>query len=125
MDISRGRIHYLRHGGKEYPVGGASSSLPTLRAYFTRVEDGRLRVVGGSSYHMVAELSPTPSALSCFPLSASEDPKSPHYSDITQIYFKKEYKPVWFTWDDLSRHVESDRTLDVPQAKQDSELKIR
>ncbi len=120
MDIPWGRIHFLRHGGKEYPLGGGSSSLPTPRACFTRVDDGRLRVVGGSSYHMVVELSPTPRALSCFPLSASEDPKNPHYSDITEIYARKEYKPVWFTWDDLSQHVESDRTLDVPQVRQDS-----
>jgi acyl-homoserine-lactone acylase len=119
MDIPWGKIHYLRHGGKEYPLAGGSSSLPTPRACFTRVEKGRLRVVGGSSYHMVVELSPTTRALSCFPLSASEDPKSPHYSDITEVYARKEYKPVWFTWDDLSQHVESDRTLDVPQVRQD------
>ncbi len=114
LDIPWGKIHYLKHGGKEYPLGGGSSSLPTPRACFTRVEEGRLRVVGGSSYHMVVELSPIPRALSCFPLSASEDPDSPHFSDITEIYARKEYKPVWFTWDDLSPHIESDRTLDVP-----------
>lgn len=116
-DIPWGKIHYMKHGGKEYPIGGGSSSLPTPRACFTRVEEGRLRVVGGSSYHMVVEMSPTPRALSCFPLSASEDPESPHYTDITEIYAKKEYKPVWFTWDELARHVESDTTLDVPGQK--------
>ncbi len=119
VDIPWGKIHYLMHGGKEYPVGGGSSSLPTPRACFTRVEEGRLRVVGGSSYHMVVELSPTPRALSCFPLSASEDPDSPHYSDITKVYARKEYKPVWFTWDELSRHIESDMTLEVPQIQRD------
>ena len=117
VDIPWGKIHYMKHGGKEYPIGGGSSSLPTPRACFTRVEEGRLRVVGGSSYHMVVEMSPTPRALSCFPLSASEDPESPHYTDITEIYAKKEYKPVWFTWDELARHVESDTTLDVPGQK--------
>jgi acyl-homoserine-lactone acylase len=121
MDIPWGKIHYLKHGGREYPLGGGSSSLPTPRACFTRVEGGRLRVVGGSSYHMVVELSPTPRALSCFPLSASEDPDSPHYSDITEVYARKEYKPIWFTWDDLSQHIESDRTLDVPHIQQDGE----
>ena len=119
MDILWGKIHYLRHGGREYPLGGGSSSLPTPRACFTRVDEGRLRVVGGSSYHMVVEMSPIPRALSCFPLSASEDPNSPHYSDITEIYARKEYKPVWFTWEDLSQHIESDRTLDVPRIQQD------
>jgi acyl-homoserine-lactone acylase len=114
MDIPWGKIHYLKHGGKVYPLGGGSSSLPTPRACFTRVVEGRLQVVGGSSYHMVVEMSPNPKALSCFPLSASEDPKSPHYSDITEIYARKEYKPVWFTWNDLSDHIESDVTLDVP-----------
>ncbi len=125
MDIPWGRIHYLKHGGREYPLSGGSSSLPVTRACFTRVEDGRLRVVGGSSYHMVVELSPIPKALSCFPLSASEDPESSHYSDITEIYARKEYKPVWFTWENLSQHIESDTTLDVPvirpaQNQQDS-----
>ena len=118
MDIPWGKIHYLKHGGREYPLGGGSSWLPTPRACFTRVEDDRLRVVGGSSYHMVVELSPNPRALSGFPLSASEDPESPHYTDITEIYARKEYKPVWFTWDNLSRHIESEVTLDVPRTQQ-------
>jgi acyl-homoserine lactone acylase PvdQ len=91
----------MKHGGREYPLGGGSCSLPVPRACFTRVEVGRLRVVGGSSHHMVMEMSPKPSALSCFPLSASEDPESPQYTDITEIYAKKEFKPVWFTWDEL------------------------
>ncbi len=120
MDIPWGKIHYLKHGGREYPVGGGSSWLPTPRSTFTQVVDGRLQVVGGSSYHMVVELSPNPKAQSCFPLSASEDPESPHYSDITKIYARKEYKPVWFTWDDLSHHIESDITLVVPQVQQDA-----
>jgi acyl-homoserine-lactone acylase len=117
MDIPWGKIHYMKHGGKEYPLGGGSSWLPTPRACSTRIEEGRLRVVGGSSYHMVVEMSPIPRALSCFPLSASENPDSPHFSDITEVYARKEYKPVWFTWNDLSRHIESDRTLDVPRAQ--------
>jgi acyl-homoserine-lactone acylase len=117
MDIPWGKIHYLKHGDKEYPVGGGSSWLPTVRAASTRVDDGLLRVVGGSSYHMVVEMSPVPRALSCFPLSASEDPDSPHFSDVTEIYARKEYKPVWYTWDDLSQHIESDRTLDVPRIR--------
>jgi len=63
---------------------------------------------------MVVEISPTPRAKSCFPLSASEDPDSSHFNDITKVYARKEYKPVWFAWDDLSKHIESDVTLDVP-----------
>lgn len=117
MDIPWGNIHYLKHGGREYPLSGGSSSLSAIRACFTIVEGGRLRVVGGSSYHMVVELSPTPRALSCFALSASEDPKSSHYSDITELYARKKYKPVWFTWRDLSQHIESDITLAVPQVR--------
>jgi len=117
MDIPWGNIHYLKHGGREYPLSGGSSSLEAIRACFTIDDGGRLRVVGGSSYHMVVELSPTPRALSCFALSASEDPKSSHYSDITELYAKKKYKPVWFTWRDLSQHIESDITLAVPQLR--------
>jgi acyl-homoserine lactone acylase PvdQ len=118
IDIPWGKIHYLKHAGREYPLSGGSSWLQTPRACFTRVEGDRLQVVGGSSYHMVVELSPTPRALSCFPLSASEDPESPHYSDITEVYARKEYKPVWYSWDDLSKHVESDRTLDLSRVRQ-------
>jgi acyl-homoserine lactone acylase PvdQ len=117
MDIPWGKIHYLKHGRREYPLSGGSSSLSAIRACFTIEEGGRLRVVGGSSYHMVVELSPTPRALSCFALSASEDPKSSHYSDITELYASKKYKPVWFTWRDLSQHIESDITLTVPQVR--------
>jgi len=117
MDIPWGNIHYLKHGGREYSLSGGSSWLEAIRACFTIEEGGRLRVVGDSSYHMVVELSPTPRALSCFLLSASEDPKSSHYSDITEVYAGKKYKPVWFTWRDLSQHIESDITLTVPQVR--------
>jgi acyl-homoserine lactone acylase PvdQ len=64
---------------------------------------------------VVVELSPTPKALSGFPLGASEDPKNPHFSDITEVYARKEYKPVWYTWEELSQHIESDTTLDAPR----------
>ena len=117
IDILWGRIHYLKRGGREYPLSGGSSLLEAVRACFTIEEGGRHRVVGGSSYHMVVELSPPPRALSCFPLGASEDPQSSHYSDITEVYARKKYKPVWFTWRDLSQHVESDITLTVPQVR--------
>jgi len=117
MDIPWGKIHYLKHGGKEYPLSGGSSSLEAIRACFAIDEGGRLRVVGGSSYHMVVELSPTLRALSCFALSASENPKSFHYSDITELYARKKYKPVCYTWRDLSQHIESDITLAVPQVR--------
>jgi len=117
IDILWGRIHYLKRGGREYPLSGGSSLLEAVRACFTIEEGGRHRVVGGSSYHMVVELPPPPRALSCFPLGASEDPQSSHYSDITEVYARKKYKPVWFTWRDLSQHVESDITLTVPQVR--------
>ncbi len=87
------------------------------KSMFYHEEGCCLRVVGGSSYHMVVELSPTSRARSCFPLSSSEDPKSSHYRDTTELYARKKDKPVWFTWRDLLQHIESDITLAVPQVR--------
>ena len=55
----------------------------------------------GSSYLMLTQLSTPIKAWSVFPLSESNDPDSPHYSDISELYSKKIYKPAWFTREDI------------------------
>jgi acyl-homoserine lactone acylase PvdQ len=45
----------------------------------------------------------------------SEDPASPHFNDLTILYSRKQYKPVYYTWEELEDHIESDITLDVPK----------
>jgi acyl-homoserine-lactone acylase len=121
VDIPWGEVQYFRYG-KEFPMpgsGGSGGWLQTLRSagHQTLEEDGRIHVTGGSAYQYIIELSDTPRMWSAIPVGESDDPTSKHYNDLTQLFSKKKYKPVWYSWDKLSRHIESDVTISTKKRK--------
>lgn len=89
------------------PVPGASGGLVgTIFSYGTTPPPGSKRHYGtnGSGYVAVIELSPQPRALSITPYGQSGDAASPHYFDQAPLFVKGEFKPAWFTLEDVRRN---------------------
>ena len=109
-------VQYFEHGGKKYALAGSGGSggwLQTLRSAGnqTEQENGRISVTGGSAYQYIIELSEKPKMWSGMPIGQSVDPNSKHFDDLTKLFVRKKYKPVWYTWSQLSKHIESDITI--------------
>ncbi len=51
------------------------------------------------------------------PVGESEDPTSKHFNDLTQLFSNKKYKPVWYAWDKLAKHIESDVTISTKKRR--------
>ncbi len=116
VGVPWGDVQYFEYGGKKYPLAGSGGSggwLQTLRSASnqTEQEDGRISVTGGSAYQYIIELSDNPKMWSGMPVGESIDPSSKHFDDLTRLFSRKKYKPVWYTWSQLSKHIESDITI--------------
>lgn len=112
VDITWGEVQYYEHGGKKYPLDGYGGWFPVVRAIWSPPrDDGYLEAIGGSSFCMAIELSSNPRMKSSFPFGQSNDPNSPHYNDMSELFSRTKFKPVWYTWDQLKKHIESDVTL--------------
>lgn len=114
LDIPWGRILHLRHGDIEVPLSGGGGLFPIVKCAYGRMNrENRIPVIGGSSYLMVVEMSPIPKAYSCFPLGINEDQQSSHFADMTFLYSRMQYKPVYYSWEELEPNIESDEILEI------------
>ncbi|OYT29326.1 hypothetical protein B6U98_02560 [Thermoplasmatales archaeon ex4572_165] len=98
LTIPWGEIHVFQRGDKILPLSGAGHVFNSLHMSHGPIsDDGIMYCDSGSSYMMLVQLSNPVRAWSQFPLSESDDPESSHYSDISELYSRQEYKPAWFT----------------------------
>jgi len=103
--IPWGNIHI--HSRGNLPLSGAGHILaPLYQSHGPISEDGIMYCDSGSSYLMLTQLSTPIKAWSVFPLSESNHPGDPHYLDISKLYSGKEYKPAWFTMEDILSHLD-------------------
>jgi len=110
-------VQVVERGAKEYPVPGVGSgrALNPFTSLFMSsagaFRNGKWHADGGSSWLMLLAFDSPIKVFSVMPVGESEDPTSPHYADLTELFSKRELKPFPFTDREIRRYLEKSYTL--------------
>jgi len=121
IDVPWGAVHRIRRGDDSWPVAGCrADGISTLRSvrFSSPDEQGISYASGGQMCTTVVLLEKDGvRSYSATPFGQSNDPRSAHYADQAEKLFSRgRLKPTWYPKSELLKHVESKRTLIVPDA---------
>ncbi|HSR91526.1 MAG TPA: penicillin acylase family protein [Gemmatimonadales bacterium] len=90
------------------PVLGVSGRDGAVFTFYAGPIPGQKRRYGmaGASYISIVEFGPTVRALAVHTMGASGNPQSPHYFDQGPLYARGEFRPAWFTLEEIKAHAE-------------------
>jgi len=93
---------------KSLPVAGAPGDVGIVFNFYARPEKDQKRRYGvaGHSFISVVEFGPQVQARSVLVFGENSDPASPHYFDQSEIYARQEFKPAYFSLEEIKAHLE-------------------
>lgn len=104
LDTQWGATHRARRGKLDLPISG--SDITFLRVSYRRDTDGKDVAVAGDVYALAVEFGDSPRAFSIIPYSQASNPQSPYYNNQLQLYADEKFKPLWFSEQDIMRHLD-------------------
>lgn len=98
----------FRDDVKSLPVAGAPGDVGIVFNFYARPEKDQKRRYGvaGHSFISVVDFGPQVEARSILVFGENSDPASPHYFDQSEIYARQEFKPAYFTLEEIKAHLE-------------------
>jgi acyl-homoserine-lactone acylase len=107
LSVPWGDVYRLRRGKVDIPVGGLTGEFGAFRVIgYQEQKDGKFLALGGDSYVLAVEFTNPPTAYSILAYSQSDDPRSPHYTDQTELFAREKWKRAWFTEEDIAKNLE-------------------
>lgn len=95
LDVRWGAMHRIRRGARTFAVNGGSRKTQSLRIANIDVVNGNVGYCrSGSAFMMIVEMSRPARAFSAKPYGQCEDPSSPHFDDMTELYCNDQLKPA-------------------------------